>query len=55
MNRGVGVVRDSRVRGTSGGCESLTHTRWIGGMRYLRRGKWIRDEMFVSGKKMRVN
>jgi hypothetical protein len=40
INRGVGVMR---------GGESLPHTLWSGGIRYLRRGKWIRDEMFVSG------
>ncbi len=26
--------------------ENLTHTRWSGGMGYLRRVKWIRDEKF---------
>ena len=41
INRGVGVMR---------GGESLPHTLWSGGIRYLRRGKWIRDEMFVSGR-----
>ena len=27
-----------------------THTRWRGGMGYLRRGKCIREERFGSGK-----
>ncbi len=27
-----------------------TYTRWRGEMGYLRRGKWIRDERFGSGK-----
>ena len=28
-----------------------SHTlRWSGEMGYLRRGKWIRDERFVSGR-----
>ena len=33
-----------------GGRESLSHTRWIGGMKYLRRGEWIGDERFASGR-----
>ena len=39
-----------RLRGKPGGGESLGHNRWSGGMRYLRRGKWIRDETFVRGR-----
>ncbi len=27
---------------------------WRGGMGYLRGGKWIRDDMFVSGRGERV-
>ena len=29
---------------------TASHTRWSGGMGYLWRGKWIRDEKFVSGR-----
>ena len=29
-----------RQRSKAGGWQSLTHTRWIGGRGYLRRGKW---------------
>ena len=36
-----------RLRVEAEGDENLTHSRWSGGMGYLRRGKWIRDEKFV--------
>jgi hypothetical protein len=39
-----------RLRAKAGGGESLEHTRWSGEMGYLRKGKWIRDEKFVSGR-----
>jgi hypothetical protein len=44
---GVGVVRDLKAKARG---ESLAHTRWSGGMGYLRRGKRIRDERFGSGR-----
>ena len=43
-------MRVYSLRDKSGGGESLTHTRWSVGIGYLRRGKWIRDEKFVSGR-----
>jgi hypothetical protein len=46
----LGCRCSERLRGKSGGGETLGHTRWSGGMGYLRRGKWIRDERFVSGR-----
>jgi len=39
-----------RLRVKAGEGESLTHTRRSVGMGCLRRGKWIRDEKFVSGR-----
>jgi hypothetical protein len=36
-----------RLRVEAGGGEFLVHTRWSGGLGYLRRGKWIRDERFI--------
>jgi hypothetical protein len=39
-----------RLRTKDGGGESLSHTRWIGNRGYLRRGKWIGGEKFVSGR-----
>ena len=36
--------------GKAGEGESLAHTGWSGEMGYLRRGKWIRVEKFVSGR-----
>ena len=45
---GVGV---ESLKSKSGGSKSLTHTRWIGGRGYLRRGKKIGYGRFerVSG------
>jgi hypothetical protein len=34
---------------STGGYKILSHTRWSGGRGYLRRGKWMGDERFVSG------
>ncbi len=47
MNRGRCI---ERLRAKAAGGENLGHMRWSGGMRYISRGKWIRDEMFVSGR-----
>jgi hypothetical protein len=40
--------RFSERSSTEGGGEILTHTRCSGGIGYLRSGKWIRDEKFMS-------
>ena len=43
---GVGVVTCERLRVKDGGVEIIVqHTMWIGGMGYLRKGKWIRDRL----------
>ena len=39
-----------RLTAKAEGGEILAHTRWSGGMGYLRRGNRIRDERFVSGR-----
>jgi len=41
-------VQYERLKAKTGGSKSLTHTGWRGGRGYLRRGKWIGDERFVS-------
>jgi hypothetical protein len=38
----------------AGGGETLARTRLGGGMGYLRKGTWIRDEKFVSERCERV-
>ena len=49
---GPGGTRTGELRDCDLNLEMLTasHTRWSGGMGYLWRGKWIRDEKFVSGR-----
>ena len=39
-----------RLRAEAGGGESLAHKVERVKMKYLRRGKWIRDEKFASGR-----
>jgi len=52
MERVVGVVRDQKLKLEE---VKASHTlRWSGGMGYLRRGKWMRDERVESGKGVRV-
>jgi hypothetical protein len=43
-------VRDQVSEFSKPGGKRFTHTRWSGGRGYLRRGKWIRNEKFVSGR-----
>ena len=37
-----------RLKAKTGGSKSLAHTGWSRGRGYLRRGKWIGGERFVS-------